>query len=198
MKQREPVIKKHRHHWKWASRRGDFIEFRCNRDGCDARKPERKMTPHEIKRFKAQDAKSQAERDQMHSVGWDFQKTFYKYKRVEVNPELRKKFPKMYKSKYQDVRDGWKWTSYTLMTRVREWAKKYPEDVIVCRIDDSFFASSDLVFILHRVKRRLWGTTVVVIPQCDGQPPCEYFMYPSHREGIQKALEKMSKFERLR
>lgn len=133
-------------------------------------KLERPTTKKEEKQIEAEQKRQQAESDTMHKANHDFVDTF------------------------KD--DGrWKYKSYDLMTRVRKWAKKWPKDVIVCRIDDAVNANSDLVFILHRVGRRLWGTTCYTITQCDGQPPNEWFMYPSHRKGIQEALQKMAGYK---
>lgn len=110
---------------------------------------------------------------------------------------LSDKANKVWREFVKKFRDGgaWNWEGAELQSRVEQWAEKYPDDVMVHGIDDSHFCSSDIVFVLHRVKKRLWGTTCVVITQCDGQPPCEFFMYPGHRFGIQNALVKMSKLK---
>jgi len=135
-------------------------------------KMERPATKAESRKLKADQDYREAESAQMHKANWDFDKNFKDEK-------------------------GWKYKSYDLMTRVRKWAKEWPKDVIVCRIDDSHNANSDLVFVLHRVGRRLWGTTCYTITQCDGQPPNEWFMYPGHRAGIQKALQVMAGFRKF-
>jgi len=93
---------------------------------------------------------------------------------------------------------AWKWTGYSLMCKMEKWAKKYPEDVFCAGIDDSHFCGSDIYFILHRDGKMNWGTSVVVITQCDGQPPCQYFMYPGHLTGILDVLKKIDKMPRDR
>jgi hypothetical protein len=164
-------VKDHKHKLKRAWTRGyDFIGFRCKTCPYEI---ERKTTPFEKKQMH-----SETRTNTIHKVNWDFAKTFMK--RWKPGQKLE-----------------WKYKAYDLMTRVRKWAKKYPKDVMVCRIDDSYNASSDLVFILHRIGRRLWGTSCYTITQCDGQPPNEWFMYPSHREGIQKALAIMAKYDKM-
>lgn len=84
---------------------------------------------------------------------------------------------------------GWKWSGPELMDHVTKWAKKYPRDVHIAGIDDTFFAGSYLVLVLHRVGNRLWGTTVYVLTQCDGEPPKEFFMYPGHALCLRRALQ---------
>jgi hypothetical protein len=165
-------VKDHKHKLQKAWTRGyDLIGFTCK--NC-AYQIERKATPFEKKRIKADHMRSDARSAAMHKVNWEFGKKFMN-------------------------KDGkWKYKSYDLMTRVRKWAEKHPKDVIVCRIDDSYNAGSDLVFVLHRIGRTLWGTTCYTITQCDGQPPNEWFMYPSHRKGIQKALAEMAKYKEMR
>lgn len=81
---------------------------------------------------------------------------------------------------------------FTLMKKVEKWALRYPNDVRVLSIDDSHFASSILVLIEHRTARTYVGTTAVVIPQCTGEAPIEFFMYPDHRDGILSALTKIA------
>lgn len=135
----------------------------------------------------------------VHEVWHKFTKKFYKYKKVKVTKEERKRWPVLFgKRKYQTYRDGWKYTGYKLMRAVRKFAEKYPKNVEVLSIDDSAHASSDMVFIHHirkygKDKGKNWGTTVVVITQCDGQPPCEFFMYPGHQKQILKSLQNISK-----
>jgi len=160
-------LKEHKHRWKLVYTVGfDTIGFECF---CKE-KMERKATPAEEKRIRADHARREKESARMHKVNWDFDQNFKDEK-------------------------GWKYKSYDLMTRVRKWAQKWPKDVIVCRIDDSVNANSDIVFVLHRIGQRLWGTTCYTITQCDGQPPNEWFMYPGHRAGIQKALEVMAGYK---
>lgn len=90
--------------------------------------------------------------------------------------------------------DKWKYFGYDMMERVAEFAKKYPE-IKIGRCDDSCHSGSNIVFIPHRDKLakkkedKYWGTTVIVIPQCDGQYPCEFFLDPDHRNQLLKTLK---------
>lgn len=153
----------------WA-RTGGTINLRCE---CEETR-NRPMTDSERKRYAASDKRGWDRCKRMHAVSHDFKKQF----------------------KDKEGRQ-WKWVGWELTERVTRWSKKYPKDVIICGVDDSYHASSDMVLILHRESlRKNWGTTVVVIPQCDGQPPMEFFMYPAHRKGIQEALTRISKVER--
>jgi hypothetical protein len=74
------------------------------------------------------------------------------------------------------------------MCRVARWAKKYPEDVRIVGVDDSYYSGSDLVLIEHRGKVGYHGTTVIFIAQCSGDPPVRFFLYPSHRDSLMAAL----------
>jgi hypothetical protein len=90
--------------------------------------------------------------------------------------------------KMKSPESKYRWTAYDLMVRVEKWAKRYPKDVRIVGIDDSYFASSILVLIEHKTARTYMGTTVVVIPQCTGESPLEFFLYPDHRRGLLGAL----------
>lgn len=133
--------------------------------------------------------------DGIHKVFHEFCKKFYKYKRVRITG-LLKKHKVFGNSKYHNVRDGWKYAGYKLMQEVEKFAEKYPKDIEVVNIDDSCHASSSLVLIHHIPttgpdKGKNWGTTAIVVTQCDGQPPCEFFMYPGHQKSFISALRKV-------
>jgi hypothetical protein len=124
-----------------------------------------------------------------------------KNKRPKLDPERRQHwvnddFRRTFKvSNERDTgRESWKYLGWELQEKIDKWAQKYPEDVAITGIDDTSFTSSDVVMVLHRVGKRVWGTTVYVVTQCDGQTPIEFFMYPNHRAQLQEALEAMSKF----
>lgn len=97
----------------------------------------------------------------------------------------------------QPIEKRWKYRGYDMMERVAKFAKKHPE-VKITGCDDSYHAGSDIVLVPHidslaKDKRdRYWGTTVIVIPQCDGQYPCEFFLYPGHKKDLLKALRDLS------
>ena len=90
-------------------------------------------------------------------------------------------------------KDAFKLKGYELMEAVEKWAKRFPDDVRTVRIDDGHFCNSDLVLIDHKAKDQYMGVTAVVIPQCTGEEPLCFFMYPSHQAGLMKALIAMQK-----
>ncbi len=171
-------MKKHRHRWtiqSWGP--GETVGLRCNDEKCGAHR-ERNRTKAEANRFNEDQKKHNVEIKKMHGIGWEF----------------AKKFERPYNQKMKDPwRDCWKYHGYDLMTRIRRWAKKHPKDVICLGCDDDYHASSDIFLILHRVKRRLWGTSVVVVTQCDGIPPKKFFLYPGHAHGLAVALRTLER-----
>lgn len=84
--------------------------------------------------------------------------------------------------------DKYSFIGYDLMLRVEKWAKKYPREVRCLYIDDSYFCNSSLVLVEHRHARAYMGTTAVVIPQCTGESPMEFFLYPGDRNALIAAL----------
>lgn len=91
--------------------------------------------------------------------------------------------------------DGWRWTGWDLIKRVEKWAEKYPKDVYIAGCDDTYHTTSNIVLVLHRTGRRLWGTTVYVLTQCDGLPPKEFFLYSGHAHDLERALRVIRRFE---
>lgn len=89
----------------------------------------------------------------------------------------------------------WKWIGYDLMKRVEKWAKKYPSEVHIVGVDDDVFASSVLVLIEARTHDSYMGTSVIYIPQCTGEKPIRFFLYPCHRAGLITALKEIAKEE---
>lgn len=75
-----------------------------------------------------------------------------------------------------------------LLGEVREWALRYPADVRMVRCDDGAHCGSTLVCIFHRCRYQFMGMSVVFIPQCTGEPPTQFFLYPSHIEGLEDVL----------
>ena len=137
------------------------LTFRCQKCGAEV---ERKATPGERAILKDDDFWSL--RPALHKVWHEFQRRFY-----------TPKTPREYR-----------WKGYDLMLRVEKWAEKYPEDVRIVRIDDAAFAGSILVLVEHRTPLKYMGTTAVCIPQCTGEDPLEFFLYPDDRDGLLKAL----------
>jgi hypothetical protein len=89
--------------------------------------------------------------------------------------------------------EEFKYTGYDLMKRVERWAKHYPTQVFVSRCDDAIFAGSLLVCIEHASKNSYHGTSVLYIPQCTGEPPIIFFLYPGHRKELMGVLKKLGK-----
>lgn len=178
-------MRKHRHVMATVAWCGKEIEKKCK--SCDYRS-KRPMTKREQANFDKSQKRLTERTNKLHKVWHEFSAKFMAFK--DTGPITIG--GKTYKKNMN--RDGWKYQGFDFMERVERWAKKYPKDVYVLRIDDSYHASSDLVFVLHRSGERTnWGTSVVVITQCDGIPPKEYFMYPGHAKGIAEVLNKINK-----
>lgn len=73
--------------------------------------------------------------------------------------------------------------------------KKYPE-IVEVRVDDDYHCGSSVYLIPHEDKYHLWGTTVLYIPQCTGEKPIRFFLYPSHLKGMIESLQIMAKLTR--
>lgn len=150
---------------------------------------ERKATKAETRKIRREGKEQEEASKRQNKVAYEFDRLFKTYR--DGHPYKvgeRTVTPK--------VEDGWKYKGHDFMVRIRKWAKKYPKDVLICGVDDTHFTNSMIVFILHRPSpRKLWGTSCVVITQCDGIPPKEFFMYPGHRKGIQEALSQMAKYK---
>jgi hypothetical protein len=91
----------------------------------------------------------------------------------------------------------YKLKGWALMKAIAKWAKRYPTDVFITGCDDAFFAGSDLVFIEHQSPNTYMGTTVLYIPQCTGEEPIEFFLYPGHRKNLVEVLSKLNKTKGL-
>lgn len=177
---------KHRHNWCKIGWSGKEVWWRCKK--C----PEEQIRPHTERSLIAMDKHDkffEQKMDRQNKIADEFDKKF----RIQQEVVFKGYDNKTFRSKEAT---SWKWEGYELIRRVEKWATKYPKDVFVCSIDDTHFSSSVIVFILHRpTRRKLWGTSVIVLTQCDNKPPKEFFMYPSHREGIQEALAAMAKYK---
>lgn len=80
----------------------------------------------------------------------------------------------------------YKWSGHAMMKRVDEFVKQYPS-VKVTRVDDHVFAGSYLVF----VPVKDMGHYVYYIPQCTGEQPVKFFMYPGHLKSLKKILKQV-------
>jgi len=98
-----------------------------------------------------------------------------------------------FESKFKNFDGKWKYIGYDLMVQVAKWAKKFPEDVKIVVCDDSYFAGSDLICIEHRSTHEYMGISVVFIPQCTGEQPTTFFLYPGHRRNFYRTLRSMGK-----
>jgi hypothetical protein len=88
----------------------------------------------------------------------------------------------------------WAYNGYDFMRRVRALeGRKAWRGLHVLSCDDSYYSSSVLVLIEHEGRTHYHGISVVVIPQCSGQPPCEFFLYEEHAKGVVKALQPLLK-----
>lgn len=89
---------------------------------------------------------------------------------------------------------AWKYDGWQLMQKVsRLEGKPGWEGLHVLSCDDSYHASSDIYLIEHRDGDYYWGTTVVVVTQCDGVPLKEFFLYGSHTDPLLTQLLKIQK-----
>lgn len=153
----------HRHNFSIFSWCGDTVTHKCR---CGEER-EREMDREERRRFK-EEMFFPKPKDDVHRVSRDF----------------FRRFKKNWK---------WKYSGYDFSKRVEKWATKWPSDVRVVRCDDGVFAGSNLVLIEHRAADAYMGTTVVYIPQCTGEPPTDFFLYPSHRAGLLAALREIER-----
>lgn len=149
----------HRHKFRVAGWQGDEVEFRCS---CGERR-QRKMDRAELRRHRGEWDRPNPDCN-VHRVWHDFQRRFL------------------------TRADKWRWSGYALMTRVERWARQYPDDVRIASVDDDAFAGSYLVLVEHRARDQYMGTTAVLIPQCTGEPPARFFLYPHHLFGLARAL----------
>lgn len=123
---------------------------------------------------KAEARRMSKESDALHHVSHHFQRTFM-----------------------TDNRE-WKCIGFELMEKVDKWAKKFPTEVHLSHIDDDFHANSLAVFISHRTPKRYMGVSVVIIPQCTGEKPMTFFLYPSDLKSFRDITAKLYKQVRPR
>ena len=92
---------------------------------------------------------------------------------------------------------------YERMKADERWAKKYPEQISISYVDDAFFAGSHLVFVTHETQAAVdidgstkpsWmGVSVYYVPQCTGEKPIHFFLYPTAVEDLIDELKKIKK-----
>jgi len=83
-------------------------------------------------------------------------------------------------------------TGYEFMEWMQCFSKRNPA-VLRVGVDDDCHAGSDVYLIPHESRYELWGVTVLYIPQCTGEKPIRFFLYPNHLRAMMKALEVMAK-----
>src|SRR6267142_360604 len=153
----------HKHRWHHAWSSSLATGFRCE---CGAKR-ERAATDFEKKMWKKHWKESTKRNKHLHSVWHDYMRSF-----IDVKKPLK---------------------GYSLMVAVEKWAKKYPKDVTICSVDDAYHAGSVLVLIQHKLSpRKVWGVTVVYIPQCTGENQINFFLYPCHYKPLAVALSKVA------
>lgn len=167
---------KHRHSYHVSCWNGGNVTFRCK---C-GEQVERKMTREERSKFREQMSLGRfiKPENDIHRVWHSFSKKFI----TRVNG----------KDEFNDCPVA------ELGDKVIRWAKKFPKDVKIVGCDDSYFSCSDLVLIEHRTARKYMGTSVVFIPQCSGDPPAQFFLYPGHLDDLINALKTIKKEAALR
>lgn len=154
--------KKHQHKWvasHYSGYRRCKITFRCS---CKAQF-ERAMTKVEQRFYSSNfDSLKRPPREKdVHAVWHDFVRRF--------RPGDDRK---------------WKDVGYSLMEKVRRWASKYPDDVRLSHVDDEFFSNSMFILVEHQAEAQYMGTSVVYIPQCTGENPIVFFLYPGDRKQL--------------
>lgn len=148
------------------------LAFRCALCGDWAKRPHTRAEKKVLQKYTAEERKRT---NQIHGTYWDFCKNF------------------------KDNNTGdWVADGFDLMQAIEEWAdkvnKKKPERVLFGHCDDNSFTSSLIVFITGEDSAGgYWGTHAVVISQCDGEPPKEFFLYPGHARTVAKVLAEIGK-----
>jgi hypothetical protein len=111
-------------------------------------------------------------------------------------------FSRRFQDRSDPAKSGkWLLSGWAMMEKVEKWANRELRGIEVLRCDDSYHASSDLILIPHAVYIKgkvdyYWGTTVVYVPQCSGDPPAEFFLYGNHAKGFRDALDGVVKHHR--
>jgi hypothetical protein len=168
---REKACKKHV--WKWQSRTNTEETQRCAKCG-------------KFRTVKLSKQRQAAHRREMKEM---------------MNPKPEHDLHRVYHRFTHLFGDGmfkpWVDTGYELMQKVQRWAKNYPDDVHIVGCDDDYHCGADLVLIEHKPKKpkkgkyEWFGVTVVYIPQCSGEKPIRFFLYPGHQIELEKKLKEI-------
>ena len=169
------MSKKHTHRISLSSYSGVLATFRCYSGNkfplkCDLT-IDHKLSSSEKQIFNRHNQASIASTQRMHALGHKFFRAF----------------------KNKDTPPTWKWTGYELADRIDKFAEKHKE-IQITGCDDSYYSSSSIVFVPHYDAKLnyYWGTTVIIVTQNDGQPPCEFFLYPGHSKAFENLLHNIN------
>jgi hypothetical protein len=97
---------------------------------------------------------------------------------------------------FGDGKLGFKESGFDLMCALDKFVAKNKE-IIDCGVDDDYHTSSNLYLIPHEDDYQLWGVTCLYVPQCTGEKPIRFFLYPGHLKGLIEGLQEMAKRCRL-
>lgn len=157
---RRTKVKNHRHKYRVSGYSSKELWFSCTLEGC-AKQVKRRATKSEAKKLSAHFKETIAGATSIHKLYHSFIEAFQKKEKGERGNRL------------------WKWKGYPLMQRIDKWRQKNPE-VMSVTVDDDYHAGSRLIFIPHEDDYTYMGCTVVYIPQCTGEDPIRFFLYPCH------------------
>jgi hypothetical protein len=79
-----------------------------------------------------------------------------------------------------------------LIDKMDRFVKKHPS-IIATGVDDDHFCNSAVYYIPHENESEIWGVTVLYIPQCTGEKPISFFLYPDHLRGQIYAINEIAK-----
>lgn len=85
------------------------------------------------------------------------------------------------------------WDRDKLHNGAKKWAKKYPDQIHIVGCDDSYHSSSELILFEHKSNEQYIGVTVLFVPQCSGESPIEFFLYPNASKNLIKTLQAIQK-----
>ena len=172
---------------RYAHSRGDkFVVFRCADKKCDY--SVELTTSHGERRFlKAEFEEMLRGSSAIHEVSHAFDMKFQKT--VKVGKPF-----KFCGKKVQPKKAVWRWKGYALMKRIEKYVEQHPE-ILVVGVDDDYFAGSSLVLVPHNDKKtgEYFGTSVIYVPQCTGEDPIRFFLYPGHARGLLEAFRTLGK-----
>lgn len=164
------VASAHVHQWRRLGTRGNKVVTEIC--ACEARR-EREATKAEQKQIRERSKLFWAQATAMHKLWRSITKRF------------------------KNGNNEWKEKGWDLIEGLEEFAAERPQ-IRMVGVDDSSFSNSDLVLIPHtydtpKLGCSYMGTTVVFVAQCAGDPPVEFFLYPSHLRNLIKTLQEIEK-----